>query len=187
MLVMSNREHYPVLASYAISVHLHTPNSRNRLFRILTAVKMRKKICSKNFFDLKPSGNVKSVLKSLHMQHQFTCILQTQEIAYFAYWRPSKCAKKYVPKIFLIWNPQETSKVSWKVSICNIKSNKCTKSKICTKNHDFSNVVANIWATRFFLENPAVSGNKVYAPLSSCKKSKKSIVGKYHNFWRTNY
>ena len=28
-------------------------------------------------------------------------------------------------------------------------------------------------------------GNSIHAPLSSCKKAKKSIAGKYHNFWRT--
>ena len=54
------------------------------------------------------------------------------------------------------------------------------------KNHDFSDVVAQNGATRFFTENPAVLGNSLYAPLSSCKKAKKSIDGKYHNFWRTN-
>ena len=53
------------------------------------------------------------------------------------------------------------------------------------KNHDFSDVVAQNGATRFFTENPAVLGNSLYAPLSSCKKAKKSIAGKYHNFWRT--
>ena len=54
------------------------------------------------------------------------------------------------------------------------------------KNHDFSDVVAQYGATRFFTENPAVLGNSLYAPLSSCKKAKKSIVGKYDNFWTTN-
>ena len=80
MQVLSTREDYPVLASYAISDHLHTPNSRNRLFRILTAVKMRKKICSKNFFALKFSGNVKIVLKSLHMQYQVKQVHQIKDM-----------------------------------------------------------------------------------------------------------
>ena len=53
------------------------------------------------------------------------------------------------------------------------------------KNSDFSNVVARYGATRFFTENPAVLGNFVHAPLSSFQKAKKSIDGKYHNFWRT--
>ena len=40
------------------------------IFRILTAVEMRKKLCSKNFFELKSSGKVKSVEKSLHMKFE---------------------------------------------------------------------------------------------------------------------
>ena len=51
------------------------------------------------------------------------------------------------------------------------------------KNHDFSDVVANIEATRFFLGNPAVLRFLGFDFLSSCQKSKKSLGGKYHNFW----
>ena len=44
--------------------------AENGLFRILAAVKMRKKICSKNFFELKFSGKVESVKRNLHMQFE---------------------------------------------------------------------------------------------------------------------
>ena len=44
--------------------------AENGLFRILAAVKMRKKLCSKNFFELKFSGNVESVERSRHMQFE---------------------------------------------------------------------------------------------------------------------
>ena len=44
--------------------------AKNGLFRILTAVNMRKKYVPKIFFDLKFSGNVKSGLKSLNSKFQ---------------------------------------------------------------------------------------------------------------------
>ena len=44
--------------------------AENGLFRILAVVKMRKKICSQNFFDLKLSEKVESVEKSLHMKFE---------------------------------------------------------------------------------------------------------------------
>ena len=44
--------------------------AKNGLFRILAAVKMRKKLCSKNFFELKFSGKVESVERSLHMKFE---------------------------------------------------------------------------------------------------------------------
>ena len=48
------------------------------------------------------------------------------------------------------------------------------------KNHDFSDVVAEYGATRFFPEKRAVSPFPVYAPLTSDQVSKNSGVGKYH-------
>ena len=43
------------------------------------------------------------------------------------------------------------------------------------KNHEFSDVVAEYGATRFFLEKRAVSPFIIYHGLTLCQKSKKSL------------
>ena len=53
-----------------------------------------------------------------------------------------------------------------------MKNFKLTKM---VKNHDFSDIVANAGAARFFTENPAVLGFLVYQWLTLCQKSKKSL------------
>ena len=98
-----------------------------------------------------------------------------------------KIQKNMFQKFFWRENFRKPEKCVQKSKFKISKSLQHVKLVKMAENHDFSNVVAQNGATRFFTENPAVLGNSLYAPLSSCKKAKNSIVGKYHNFCRTNY
>ena len=68
--MLLNREHYLVLASHAISDHLHAFLLIFRIWRQKMDLETSKKLCEKFFLALKPTGNVKSTIRNLRMKFQ---------------------------------------------------------------------------------------------------------------------